>query len=53
MAMTQHGGDIFGVARRLEVPASNLLDFSASVSPLGLSSRAKRRLKRELDVVCH
>ncbi len=53
MAMTQHGGDIFGVARRLDVPASNLLDFSASVSPLGLSSRAKRRLKRELDVACH
>ena len=47
------GGDIFGVARRLDVPASHLLDFSASVSPLGLSSRAKRRLKRELDVVCH
>jgi len=53
VAMTQHGGDIFGVARRLDVPASSLLDFSASVSPLGLSSRAKRRLKRELNVVCH
>ncbi len=53
MAMTHHGGEIFGVARRLDVPASNLLDFSASVSPLGFSSKAKRRLKRELDVVCH
>jgi threonine-phosphate decarboxylase len=51
MLLTNHGGDIFGAARRLRVPASALIDSSASINPLGLSRRARRRLEAELDLV--
>ena len=53
MHLAGHGGDIFGAARRLHTPVSSIMDFSASINPLGLSRRARRRLKEELDLVCH
>jgi threonine-phosphate decarboxylase len=53
MTITAHGGDVFGAARRLNVPFSQLTDFSASINPLGTSSRALRRLKQELELVRH
>jgi threonine-phosphate decarboxylase len=53
MALARHGGDIFGAARRLGVPVSGIMDFSASINPLGLSPRVSRRLKEELGLVCH
>jgi len=53
MLLARHGGDVFGAARRLDVPISALLDFSASINPLGLSQRVSRRLKEELCLVCH
>lgn len=53
MVLASHGGDIFGAARRLGVPAHQIIDFSASINPLGLSPKAYRRLLRELHAVCH
>lgn len=53
MPLTNHGGDIFGAARRLHAPVSAMIDFSASINPLGLSRRARSRLKEELGLVCH
>lgn len=53
MPLAIHGGDIFGAARRLEVPISRIIDFSANINPLGPSPKAYRRLKRELHTVCH
>ena len=53
MPLARHGGDIFGAAQRLGVPVSAIMDFSASINPLGLAPRARRRLKKELDLVCH
>ncbi len=53
MPLAIHGGDIFGAARRLEVPISRIIDFSANINPLGPSPKAHRRLKRELHAVCH
>ncbi len=53
MHLTTHGGDIYGAARRLGIAPHQLLDFSASINPLGLSSKASRRLLRELHTVCH
>jgi threonine-phosphate decarboxylase len=53
MTSTGHGGDVFDAARRLNVPLSELIDFSASINPLGISSRAIRRLKREVDLARH
>jgi threonine-phosphate decarboxylase len=53
MSLVPHGGDIFGAARRLRVPVSRLIDFSANINPLGLSPKARRRLWHELGSVCH
>lgn len=33
----QHGGDVFAVARSLGVPPEQILDFSASINPLGMA----------------
>ncbi|HTV56045.1 MAG TPA: threonine-phosphate decarboxylase CobD [Terriglobia bacterium] len=51
MHLRAHGGNIFGAARRLHAPVSAIMDFSASINPLGLSRRARRRLEAELDLV--
>ncbi len=53
MNITTHGGDIYGAARRLGISPHQLLDFSASINPVGLSPKAARRLLRELHSVCH
>lgn len=53
MALVSHGGDVFAAARRQGVAVSGILDFSASINPLGLSPKARRRIKRELSLVCH
>lgn len=53
MPIAAHGGDIFAAARRLGISSRRLVDFSASINPLGLSPKAYRRLKREIQTVCH
>jgi threonine-phosphate decarboxylase len=53
MPLAKHGGDIFDAAQRLGVPLSAIMDFSASINPLGLSPGARHRLKKELGLVCH
>ncbi len=53
MPLAAHGGDIYGVARRLGVSPQQIIDFSASINPLGISPRALRRVAREIRTVCH
>lgn len=53
MTTMTHGGDVFGAARRMGIPVSQLADFSASINPIGISHRALRRLKRELPLIRH
>jgi len=53
MAFLNHGGDVYGVARRRGVPVSCILDFSANINPLGLTTKTLRRLERELPLVRH
>ncbi len=45
--MTVHGGDVWQAGEALGVPASELLDFSASINPRGLPLRARQRLVRD------
>ncbi len=49
----RHGGDIWGVAKQRSVAISRLLDFSANINPLGLSTKAKKRLVSDIDLVSH
>ncbi|HIJ82254.1 MAG TPA: threonine-phosphate decarboxylase [Desulfuromonadales bacterium] len=48
-----HGGNIFTVARTLGVTPAELLDFSASINPLGMSPLVRTALVRSLDTLVH
>ena len=48
-----HGGDIFGAAERRGVPWQQVLDFSASINPLGPSPRVKEAILSSLDRIAH
>lgn len=49
----RHGGDIYAAARELGLPPSHLIDFSASINPLGPSKRALLTAARALPLACH
>ncbi len=40
----QHGGDIWSVAKRAGLSPAEIIDFSASINPLGLSAAALRAI---------
>lgn len=48
-----HGGNIFTVARTLGIPPEQILDFSASINPLGMSSTVRKALISSLDNLIH
>jgi threonine-phosphate decarboxylase len=53
MNSPRHGGDIWGAARRRGLSVTRIVDFSASINPLGLSPKARRRLKRDIDLITY
>lgn len=48
-----HGGNIFDVARQLGTEPSGIIDFSASINPLGLSSKVRESIICALDSLVH
>lgn len=48
-----HGGDVYAAARELERDVRRLLDFSASINPLGPSPAACRTISRAKDLLLH
>ena len=48
-----HGGNIFSLACRIGVPYEEIVDFSASINPLGLSTLVKDSLIAALDSLVH
>ena len=48
-----HGGNIFTVARTLGVAPGQILDFSASINPLGMSSLVRNSLIGSFDSLIH
>jgi threonine-phosphate decarboxylase len=48
-----HGGNIFVVARTLGVGIDQLIDFSASINPLGMSSLVRQALVNSFDSLNH
>lgn len=48
-----HGGNVFAVARQLGVSPGAMVDFSASINPLGLSPLAKEAIVGALDSLVH
>jgi threonine-phosphate decarboxylase len=50
---TGHGGNVHAAARQLGVKIERLIDFSASINPLGLSPKAWQAIVRARRVVLH
>ena len=48
-----HGGNIFTVARTLGVAPDQILDFSASINPLGMSPIVRKALVSTIDSLIH
>jgi len=48
-----HGGRVFAIARQLGVAPEDILDFSASINPLGLAPGVRSALTAALDRLGH
>jgi threonine-phosphate decarboxylase len=48
-----HGGDVFGTARRSGIDPEKLLDFSASINPLGISAAVRTAIFAAVDRLVH
>ena len=48
-----HGGNVFTVARTLGVTPDQIIDFSASINPLGMSAMVRKSLICSLDNLIH
>jgi threonine-phosphate decarboxylase len=46
--MTGHGGNIYEASRQLKIPERKIIDFSASINPLGTSKKVRSELRRYL-----
>lgn len=53
MKNTSHGGNIYKKAKELGLPQSEILDFSANISPLGLPDHIRDAMKDALDGTIH
>ncbi len=51
--MVGHGGDVYAAARELEMPAESIIDFSASINPLGTPASVMSELRRHLKGLRH
>ena len=46
--MVTHGGNIYSISEALRIPERKVVDFSASINPLGVSKKIKAELRRHL-----
>ncbi len=46
---SEHGGNVYRISEETGIPVGKLLDFSASINPLGISGRVKEVINGELD----
>ena len=51
--MSDHGGNIYAASRRTGIPLSQILDFSASINPLGVPKRAALLMKEHINRLRH
>ncbi len=45
----EHGGNVYRIAQELGIPESEIIDFSASINPLGISRKVKEAINKGLD----
>jgi threonine-phosphate decarboxylase len=51
--MSGHGGNIYAASRRTGIPEEHILDFSASVNPLGVPEGAAKAIKDAIERLYH
>lgn len=51
--MSEHGGNIYDAARRTGIPEETILDFSASINPMGLPKGAAQAIRRGIQRLYH
>jgi threonine-phosphate decarboxylase len=51
--MKRHGGDIYAASRELDIPAGKVIDFSASINPLGVPKSVRDEIIAHLGHLCH
>ena len=49
----EHGGNVFAVARSLGIPPEKIIDFSASINPLGMAPGVREALAACVDRLLH
>ncbi len=49
----EHGGNIYGLAEGLNIQESKIIDFSASINPLGVSKRVIAEIKNNIKYLCN
>ncbi|QXE86049.1 threonine-phosphate decarboxylase CobD [Geomonas nitrogeniifigens] len=49
----EHGGNVFAVARNLGLAPERIIDFSASINPLGMAPGVREALTASLDRLLH
>jgi threonine-phosphate decarboxylase len=45
----EHGGNIYKIAGELGLPEGRMIDFSASINPLGISEKVTETIKKGMD----
>ena len=53
MTRATHGGDVYAAARELGRNVRHVLDFSASINPLGPSPAARRTIGQANELLLH
>lgn len=53
MTAAGHGGDVFAAARALGLAPREVLDFSASINPLGMPAAVRRAARAAVDAALH
>ncbi len=51
--MTGHGGNVFQASLETGIPVSELLDFSASINPLGVPDSVARTIRENIGLLVH
>jgi threonine-phosphate decarboxylase len=51
--MSEHGGNIYAASQRTGIPERRIVDFSASINPLGVPEGAVRLMRRRIKDLPH
>lgn len=48
-----HGGNVYEIAQEFGLKSEEIIDFSASINPLGICKKAEKRLREGLSAILH